>query len=80
MRKSAVALGFGIALAVGACSKTDNGDIVVQKPVVGTVTDTLHPPQVTVGTDTHSVVVPKVVVKKETVLVKTPTVDVKKRP
>ncbi|MEP6690803.1 MAG: hypothetical protein ABJD07_06575, partial [Gemmatimonadaceae bacterium] len=68
------------ALAVGACKKTDDGGIEVQKPVVGTVTDTVHPPQITVGTDTHTVVVPKIEMKKETTTVVTPKVSVKKRP
>ncbi|MDQ6827568.1 MAG: hypothetical protein M3081_01735 [Gemmatimonadota bacterium] len=80
MKRIATAMALGSALAFAGCSKTDNGDVVVQKPVVGTVTDTLHPPKVTVGTDTHSVVVPRVQVKKDTVLVRTPTVDVRKKP
>lgn len=53
-----------LAVAVTACSKTDSGDLEVEKPVVGTVTDTLNVPSVEVGKDTVAVTVPTVEVKK----------------
>jgi hypothetical protein len=67
-----------LAVAVTACSKTESGDLEVEKPVVGTVTDTLNVPSVEVGTDTTAVTVPNVDVRKDTVNIKTPTIDVKK--
>jgi hypothetical protein len=60
-----------------ACKKTANGDYEVQKPVIGTTTDTVHPPSVQVGTDTHTVTTPKVEVKKDSTRVVTPKVTVK---
>ncbi|MGK2963889.1 MAG: hypothetical protein ACSLFK_17340 [Gemmatimonadaceae bacterium] len=53
-----------LAVAVTACSKTESGDLEVEKPVVGTVTDTLNVPSVEVGTDTVSVKVPDIDIKK----------------
>ena len=53
-----------LAVAVTACSKTESGDLEVEKPVVGTVTDTLNVPSVEVGKDTVAVTVPTVEVKK----------------
>ena len=53
-----------VAVAVTACSKTDSGDLEVEKPVVGTVTDTLNVPSVEVGTDTPQVTVPDIDVKR----------------
>jgi len=53
-----------LAVAVTACGKTESGDLEVEKPVVGTVTDTLNIPSVEVGTDTVSVKVPDIDVKR----------------
>ncbi|MGI9045152.1 MAG: hypothetical protein ACR2GK_13665 [Gemmatimonadaceae bacterium] len=53
-----------LAVAVTACSKTESGDLEVEKPVVGTVTDTLNIPSVEVGTDTVSIKVPDIDVKR----------------
>lgn len=66
------------ALTATACKKTGEGEYQVQKPVVGTVTDTVHTPVVETGVDTTTVAVPKVEVKKDSVQVKTPTIDIKK--
>jgi hypothetical protein len=52
-------------MVVGGCKKTGDGEFEVQKPVFGTVTDTIKTPTVEV--------------KKETVTVEVPKVDVKKR-
>jgi hypothetical protein len=67
-----------LAVSVTACKKTESGDLEIEKPVVGTVTDTLNVPSVEVGTDTTQVTVPKVEVKKDTVSIQTPTVKVKR--
>lgn len=53
-----------LAASITACSKTKDGDLEVEKPVVGTVTDTLNVPSVEVTTDSMTVKVPKVEVKK----------------
>jgi hypothetical protein len=57
-------------VSLAACKKTGEGEYEVEKPVVGTVTDTINTPSI--GTETTSVVVPKVV--RDTVQIKTPTV------
>ena len=67
-----------LAVSITACKKTENGDLEVQKPVVGTVTDTLNVPSVNVTTDSATVAVPKVEVKKDSAHIKIPTVTVKK--
>ena len=63
------ALAWGIGLlgvvAVAACEKTGEGEYEVQRPVIGTTTDTVRTPTVDVGTET------------DTVIVRTPDVDVK---
>lgn len=63
----------------GACSKTDNGDVVVKRPAdvnVTTTQDTLHMP--TVGTRTDTINTPVVGTQKETLVVNKPVVGTKK--
>lgn len=67
-----------LAASITACSKTNEGDLEVEKPVVGTVTDTLNVPSVDVTTDTVKVAVPEVDIKKDTATIKVPKVEVKK--
>ena len=67
-----------LAASVTACSKTKEGDLEVEKPVIGTVTDTLNVPSVDVTTDTAQVTVPDIDVKKDTMNIKVPKVEVKK--
>jgi len=67
-----------LAVSVTACKKTESGDLEVEKPVVGTVTDTLNVPKVEVGTDTVGVKVPNVEVHQDTANIKVPTVKIKK--
>lgn len=64
--------------ALSACKKTGEGQYEVQKPVVGTQTDTVNTPSVDVSSETTSVTVPKVDVRKDTAKVKVPKVEVKK--
>ena len=47
-----------------ACKKTGEGEYQVEKPVVGTTTDTVHTPTVDVTKDTVSATVPKVEINK----------------
>jgi len=67
-----------IAVAAGACSRTDNGDVVVKRPEVSvqTTQDTLHPPTVTTRTDTINT--PVMGTKTETLVVKKPVVGTQK--
>ncbi|MEO6778543.1 MAG: hypothetical protein ABI194_03750 [Gemmatimonadaceae bacterium] len=67
-----------LALATTACKKTGEGQYEVQKPVVGTVTDTVHTPVVETGVDTATVAVPKLEVKHDSAKMKIPTVTIKK--
>jgi len=76
LRKLAIAL--ALAATLGACKKTDDGGIEVQKPVVGTQTDTVHPPQVEVGTHTDTINTPTVGTQKDTLIVDKPVVGTKK--
>lgn len=76
MRKFAVVAAVLVAVSISACKKTGEGEYQVEKPVVGTQTDTIHTPTVDVGTQTTTVAVPKV--KMDSAKIKTPTVTVKK--
>ena len=67
-----------LAASITACSKTNEGDLEVEKPVVGTVTDTLNVPSVDVTTDTAKVTVPDIDVNKDTATIKVPKVEVKR--
>lgn len=67
-----------LTLTATACKKTGEGTYEVQKPVVGTVTDTVHTPVVKTGVDTTTVAVPKLEVKRDSAKIKVPTVTIKK--
>lgn len=77
MKKLFLAAGL-LAVSMTACKKTGEGQYEVQKPVVGTVTDTVQTPVVETGVDSTKVAVPKVEVKKDSATVKVPTITVKK--
>jgi len=78
MQRIAIAVAIVALSSLTACKKTGDGEYEVQKPVIGTQTDTVHTPSVEMGTDTHTVVTPKVDVKKDTSKIVTPKVTVKK--
>ena len=78
MRKLAAVAAIMAVVSISACKKTGEGEYQVEKPVVGTQTDTIHTPTVDVGTQTTTVAVPKVEVKKDSTTIKTPTISVKK--
>ncbi|MDQ3696769.1 MAG: hypothetical protein M3373_01910 [Gemmatimonadota bacterium] len=65
MRKITLVAALITGTALVACTKTGEGEYEVERPVVGTTTDTVLTPTVDVGT------------KEDTVVVKTPTVDVR---
>ncbi len=69
MRKVVLAAALLVA-SVAGCKKTGEGEFEVERPVVGTVTDTLNTPSI--GMDTATVLVPTVGV--DTQQVKVPTV------
>ena len=77
MRKLAAVAAVMAVVSISACKKTGDGEYQVEKPVVGTQTDTIHTPTVEVGTDTAKVKVPVVQVKTDTAKIKVPTVKVK---
>ena len=76
MRKLAVVAAVMAVVSISACKKTGEGEYQIEKPVVGTQTDTIHTPTVDVGTQTTTVAVPKV--KMDSATIKTPTVKVKR--
>ena len=78
VRKLAAVAAIMAVVSISACKKTGEGEYQVEKPVVGTQTDTIHTPTVDVGTQTTTVAVPKVEVKKDSTTIKTPTISVKK--
>ena len=63
MRKLAAVAAVLAVVAISACKKTGEGEYQVEKPVVGTVTDTVTTPSIDVGKDTVAVTVPTVDVK-----------------
>ena len=63
MRKLSLAAAIVAVVAFSACKKTGEGEYEVQRPVVGTTTDTVQTPTVEIGTDTTKVVTPDVDIK-----------------
>jgi hypothetical protein len=78
VRKLAVVAAVMAVVSISACKKTGEGEYQIEKPVVGTQTDTIHTPTIEVGTDTARVTVPNVDVRKDTAAIKVPTVKIKR--
>lgn len=76
MRKTTLVLAVAAVWTLNGCKKTGEGQYEVQKPVVGTETDTVNTPTVETGTVKDTVTVPKVETEKKEVTV--PKVEVKK--
>lgn len=76
MRKLAVVAAAMAIVSISACKKTGEGEYQVEKPVIGTQTDTIHTPTIDVGTNTTTVAVPKIVTDSATI--KTPKITIKK--
>ena len=74
MNKFTVVVALAALTAVSACKKTGDGQYEVQKPVVGTETDTVNTPTVETGTVKDTVTVPTVGTEKKEV--KVPKVEV----
>ncbi|HET8623168.1 MAG TPA: hypothetical protein VFM14_06370 [Gemmatimonadales bacterium] len=77
MRMLTVA-GLAALVAVAGCQKTGDREYEVEKPVIGTETDTVRTPDVDVGMKKDTLNVPDVDVKKKKVEVNVPDVDVQK--
>ncbi len=76
MRNVTMAAAIAAILAVSACEKTGEGEYQVEKPVIGTETETVETPSVETGTATDTISVPDVDVNTEKKEVKLPKVDV----
>lgn len=63
MRRITLAVTMFAAATLAACEKTGEGEYEVERPVMGTVEDTIRTPSIDVGTDTMTVKVPDVDVK-----------------
>ena len=70
-----LAAGSAALVITGACKKTGEGEYEVQKPTVGTTTDTVETPSVETGTVKDTLTVPTVGTEKKEVNV--PKVEVK---
>lgn len=66
MNKLTLVVALAALTALSACKKTGEGQYEVQKPVIGTETDTVNTPTVETGT------------VKDTIEVTRPTVEIKK--
>lgn len=67
-----------LAVAIAGCEKKGSGMYEVQRPVVGTVTDTIHTPTVSVGSRKETVSVPTVKVTKDSATISVPKISVHK--
>ena len=76
MRKITLAFALAACATLGACSKTEDGNIEVDRPTVGTTKDTVKLPEV--GTRTDTINTPVVGTTPETLIVNKPTVGTKK--
>jgi hypothetical protein len=75
VRKLTLAAGIAALVITGACKKTGEGEYEVQKPTIGTTTDTVETPSVETGTVKDTLTVPTVGTEKKEVDV--PKVKVK---
>jgi hypothetical protein len=76
VRKLTLALAFAALWTLSGCKKTGEGQYEVQKPVVGTETDTVNTPTIETGTVKDTINVPTVGTEKKEVTL--PKVEVKK--
>jgi hypothetical protein len=76
VRNLTLALAFAALWTLSGCKKTGEGQYEVQKPVVGTETDTVNTPSIETGTVKDTITVPTVGTEKKEVTL--PKVEVKK--
>jgi hypothetical protein len=67
VRKLTLAAGIAALVITGACKKTGEGQYEVQKPTIGTTTDTVEMPSVETGTVKDTITVPTVGTEKKEV-------------
>src|SRR6476646_7584800 len=77
VHKISLVAAVAVLAATSACKKTGEGEYQVEKPVVGTTTDTVNTPRVETGTVKDTISVPDVDVKTEKKEVNLPKVEVK---
>jgi len=78
VRSIALAATLIAVVSIAACQKTGENTYEVEKPVIGTQTDTVRMPDIDLTTQKETVTVPTVGTKKTTVNV--PKVEVKRPP
>ena len=76
MNKLTLVVAIAALTTLSACKKTREGQYEVQKPVIGTETDTVNTPSVETGTVKDTINVPTVGTEKKEVTL--PKVEVKK--
>ena len=67
MRNLTLAVAFAALWTLSGCKKTGEGQYEVQKPVVGTQTDTVNTPTIETGTVKDTITVPTVGTEKKEV-------------
>ncbi len=77
MRTTYLAAAIAAFALTTACEKTGEGEYQVEKPVIGTETDTVETPSVETGTVKDTISVPDVDVNTEKKEVDVPDVDIK---
>jgi hypothetical protein len=77
VRKFPLVAAIAVLAAASACKKTGEGQYEVEKPVVGTQTDTVTTPSVETGTAKDTISVPDVDVNTKKKEVNLPKVEVK---
>ena len=76
MRTITLAAAVAAFVLTSGCEKTGEGEYEVEKPVIGSETDTLETPSVETGTVKDTIIVPDVDVDTEKKDVNVPSVDV----
>jgi hypothetical protein len=76
MRSATLAAAIAVFLLTSACKRTGEGEYQVEKPVIGSETDTVRMPSVETGSVKDTINVPDVDVKSEKKEVDLPKVDV----
>ena len=76
MNRIAITVALAAIATLAACKKTGEGEYEVQRPTIGTTTDTVRTPDVDVTRDTARVVTPNVDVRRDTSTVTVPKVKV----
>ena len=76
MRTITLAAAVAAFVLTSGCEKTGEGEYEVEKPVIGSETDTLETPSVETGTVKDTISVPDVDVDTEKKEVNVPSVDI----